>query len=179
MGLKDKIFENMMGNMGAEEKTRMMQGMMDKFFDNMSAEEKKEIMNAMMPKMMSGMTEGKGFSMMDMMKNMMGGMMGNRSESGEKPDGPTGFNPMDMCKKMMSTMEKTNTLATFATPEVRALFEEWAEQIEREILDYIQENKNTNPEALAEKFKISKDSVNFFLTRLSQKGKIDISAQAK
>ena len=179
MGLKEKMFENMMGNMSSEEKSQMMQGMMDKFFENMSTDEKKEMMSNMMPKMMSGMTEGKGFSMMDMMKNMMGGMMGNKKEGTEKNDSPMGFNPMEMCKKMMANMEKSNDLATFATPEVHALFEEWAEQIENEILDYIKENNNADPEKIAEKFKLSKDSVNFFITKLSQKGKISINAQAK
>jgi|WetSurMetagenome_2_1015567.scaffolds.fasta_scaffold77766_2 hypothetical protein len=179
MGFKEKMFENMMGKMSAEEKNQMMQGMMNKLFENMSADEKKEMMNTMMPKMMPGMMDGKGFSMMDMMKNMMGGMMGSKKDGPEQSDGPMGFNPMEMCKKMMSNIEKTNDLATFATPEVRALFEEWAEQIENEILDYIKANDNADPEKIAEKFKLSKDSVNFFITKLSQKGKININAKAK
>ncbi len=179
MGLKEKMFENMMGKMSAEEKSQMMQRMMDKFFGSMSTDEKEGMMNNMMPNMMSGMKEGKGFSMMDMMNNMMCDMMGNKNEGTEKNYSPTGFNPMEMCKKMMAAMEKSNDLATYATPEVRALFEEWAEQIENEILDYIKANNNADPEKLAEKFKLSKDSVNFFITKLSQKGKININAQAK
>jgi hypothetical protein len=179
MGLKEKMFESMMGKMSAEEKSQMMQGMMDKFFENMSADEKKEMMNNMMPKMMSGMMDGKGGSMMDMMKNMIGGMMGCKTEGTEKNDGSKDFNPMEMCKKMMANIGKSSDLAAYATPEVRALFEEWAEQIENEILDYIKANDNADPEKLAEKFKLSKDSINFFITKLSQKGKIDINAKAK
>jgi predicted RNA-binding protein (virulence factor B family) len=179
MGFKEKMFETMMGKMSADEKSQMMQTMMDNFFENMSTDEKKGMMNNMMPKMMSGMMDGKGGSMMDMMKNMMGGMMGCKSETTEKNENETGFNPMEMCKKMMSNIGKSTDLATYATPEVRALFEEWAEQIENEILDYIKANDNADPEKIAEKFKLSKESVNFFITKLSQKGKININAKAK
>jgi predicted transcriptional regulator len=85
--------------------------------------------------------------------------------------------PWDMCKKMMSTMGKTSELATFATPEVRGLFEEWAAQMEEEILSYVQESKTDDVEKIAEHFKLSRNSITFFLTRLANKGKINLKAQ--
>ncbi len=183
MGIKEKMMDEMMdkffNNMTKEERNNMMQGMMDKFFANMSAEEKQEMMSGMMPKMMAGMMSGKGSGMMDMMKNMMGGMKGNKTKDGEKNSSSTGFNPMEMCQKIMAGMEKSNDLAAYATPEVRALFEEWAEQIENEILDFIKANNNPDPDKIAEKFKLSKNSVNFFLTKLAQIGKINIKTEAK
>ncbi len=60
---------------------------------------------------------------------------------------------------------------------VRALFEEWTEQIENEIFNYIKETGTTDPEKLAEHFKLSKNSINFFLTKLAQKGKIKLRAE--
>jgi hypothetical protein len=188
MGFKDKMMDGMMGkffnNMTKEEKNDMMQGMMNKFFENMSADEKKEMMNKMMPKMAGGMMGGKNFGIMDiMMKNMMGGMMGNKPKDTEKDSStgsnPSGFNPMDMCMKMMAGMEKSNDLAAYATPEVRALFEEWAEQIESEILGFIKANDNPDLDKIAEKFKLSKNSVNFFITKLAQKGKINLKTEVK
>jgi predicted HTH transcriptional regulator len=136
-------------------KGKMMQGMMDKFCSNMSPDEKN--------------------NMMDMMKNMMG----SETKGKEKDTASTGFNPMEMCQRVMVNMEKTNELAAYATPEVRALFEEWAEQIESEILEFIKANNNPDQDKIAEKFKLSKNSINFFLARLAQKGKINIKTEAK
>jgi hypothetical protein len=154
-------------------KDKMMDELMEKFFKGMSEEEKNN--------MMQGMMEGEGAGMMGMMKNMMSRMMSGKTKtkSSEKGEGFMNFNPMEMCIKMMSKMEKSSDLAAYATPEVRALFEEWAEQIENEILDFIRANNNPAPDKIAEHFKLSKNSVNFFLTKLSQKGKINIKAEAE
>ena len=57
---------------------------------------------------------------MDMMKKMMGG--------GE------GGGPMQMCKDMTSSIKKTAALAAFATPELHALFGEWLEGKEKDVL---------------------------------------------
>jgi hypothetical protein len=197
MGFKEKMMENMIGNITGEDKIRMMKammgkffdtmtkedkqammhGMMDSFFGKMSAEEKKEMMSAMMPKMMAGMMGGGGSSMMDMMKKMMGRMTGGKETGDDTESGTAGFNPMDMCHKMMMGMGRSSELASYATPEVRALFEEWSEQIENEIFTYIKETNTTDPDRLAEHFKLSKNSINFFLSKLAQKDKIKLKAE--
>ena len=197
MSIKDKMMDSMMGKMSAEEKRQMMdammskffetmtreekqnmmQAMMDKFFGSMSAEEKREMMSGMMPKMMAGMMGGNGSPMMGMMKNMMGKMMGGKKEGDGKESGPMEFNPMEMCQRMMMSMGKTSEMASYATPEVRALFEEWSEQIENEIYDYLKETGTVDPDKLAEQFKLSKNSINFFLSKLAQKGKIKLKAE--
>ncbi len=157
MGLKGRMMDAMMGGVSAEEKKKMM----DSFFSNMSDAEKQGMMKDMMGQMMGG----------GGMMNMMSMMMGSKdSGSGES-------HPMEMCKKMMATMGKVSELATFATPEVRALFEEWAVQIEEELLKFIVEKGSSDPDTLARQFKLSRDSVVYFLTRLAQKGKIDLKAQ--
>jgi hypothetical protein len=202
MGIKDKMMDSMMGNMSAEEKKEMMDnmmskfmdtmtaeekqnmmnGMMDKFFGSMSPEEKQGMMSSMMPKMMGSMMgsdSNGGSPMMGMMKNMMGGMMAGRKDGDKNNAGSNGFNPMEMCQKMMGHMGKSGELAAYATPEVRALFEEWAEQIENEILSFIKSNNNADPDKIAEHFKLSKDSISFFISKLSQKGKITLKAEVK
>jgi hypothetical protein len=193
MSLKEKMMETMIGNMSTEEKKEMMEKMMDKFFSDMSAEDKNKIMMEMMPKMMSsfmgskdeksekGSRENKS-SMMDMMGMMMGGkspmmnmmsmMMGNKMGADDGNE-----KPWDMCKKMMSSISKSNDLASFATPEIRGLFEEWVIQIEEEFLDYIKTSNEKNIEKLIEHFKLSKESVVYILNRLSQKGKIKLNIE--
>lgn len=65
-------------------------------------------------------------------------------------------------------------MATFATPEIRGLFEEWVEQLDAEVLDFVKETKSTQPEALAAHLKLSKESAVYLLSRLAQKGLVSI-----
>jgi hypothetical protein len=179
MNLKEKMMETMMGSMSAEEKKKMMNSMMESFFSSMSAEEKQDMMKTMMPNMME-MMKGSG-GMMGMMSSMMGGrspmkdMASCCDDSGEESH--EDFNPMEMCKQMMSSMRQSSDIATFATPEIRNLFEEWVRQIEEEIEQYITKNATSDPEIIASHFKISKESAIYFLSRLAQKGKISMNVQ--
>jgi RNA binding exosome subunit len=198
MNIKNMMADFMMGNMTAEEKNammdqvmtkffadikpedkqKMMGDMMEKFMGSMSAEEKQSMMQNMMPKMMNSiMGSGSSSPMMNMMSMMMGGK-GPMNRTGDQ-SAAEGQNemPWDMCKKMMSSMSKTSELATFATPEVRQLFEEWSAQIEEEIMNYIRVSKTNETEKIAEHFKLSQNSVTYFLTRLATKGKINLKAQ--
>ncbi|MGD1046075.1 MAG: hypothetical protein ABR936_12270 [Bacteroidota bacterium] len=202
MGIKNKMADFIMGKMTSEEKGVMMDQMMNKFFEGMKPEEKQKIMEDMMGKFMGTMTGeekqtmmqtmlpnimgsmmggGTGSPMMNMMSMIMGGkgpmgMMKSAKGNGDSSEGQMEM-PWDMCKKMMSSISKTSELATFATPEVRQLFEEWAVQIEDEILSYVQETKINEIEKIAEHFKLSRESVTYFLTRLANKGKINLKAQ--
>jgi predicted HTH transcriptional regulator len=153
MGFKEK----MMGKMSAEEKSDMMEKMMDQFFGNMTVEEKQEMMNNMMPKMMGQMMGGGSF---------MSRMMQDHDGNGESP--------MSMCHKMMSNISRSNELATYATPEIRGLFEEWIAQLDAEVLDFVKQTQSTNPEKLAEHLKLSKDSAIYLLSRLAQRGKVSM-----
>jgi hypothetical protein len=189
MNFKDKMMDNMMGKMSPEERKDMMDKMMETFFANMTPEEKQDMMNNMMPKMMEQMMGGSSTApgenpMMKMMGSMMGGsgpmmggsgMMGMMEKMMGNGDKKDDFNPMDMCKEMMSNVKKSNDLATFATPEVRQLFEEWVQQVDEEVLALVKSEKAISPEKIAEKLKISKESVLYFLTRLAQKGKISLN----
>ena len=143
MGMKEKMMDSMMDGMSADEKKEMMDKMMERFFSEMTEEEKRGMMTGMMQK-------------------MMGGKDGNSA----------GMNSMDMCRKMMGSFQETAASAKFATPEVRSLFEEWANQIEEEILSFIQTEKEISPEKISGQFKLSKDSVLYFLKRLADKGKV-------
>jgi hypothetical protein len=180
--MMDQMMEKFFSDIQPGEKQKMMEGMMGKFLNDMTPEDKQAMMQNMMPKMMGSMMGGgSGSPMMNMMSMMMGGkgpmnmmksMKGDENQSTEQTE-----MPWDMCKKMMSTMSKTSELATFATPEVRNLFEEWSAQIEEEILNFVKESKINNTEKISEHFKLSRNSVTFFLTRLANKGKINLNAQ--
>jgi hypothetical protein len=164
MSMKDKFMESMMSGMSADEKKTMMNEMMEKFFAGMSDEDKRDMMGDMMTRMAGG---GAGEGMPNPMMRMMGFMRSGKKEDGE-------FNPMDMCKKMMATMGQGRETAVFATPEIRTLFEEWARQMDEELLSLLDGGAPADLDQLAARLKISKESLIFFLARLAQKGEIGL-----
>ena len=97
-------------------------------------------------------------------REMMKGMMGE------------GFNPMEMCRGMVGSVTKSAEMASYATPELRALFEEWLGQIEAEILDFLKGREAVAPEDVAGHFKLSKESAVFLLSKMAREGKINIRA---
>jgi LPS O-antigen subunit length determinant protein (WzzB/FepE family) len=166
MSIKEKFMNEMMGNqfknMTSEEKKQMMEAMMDKFFSSMSEDEKKNMMSGMMGKMMANSP------MMGMMSMMMG-KKGKDSEKGSE----SGKMPWDMCCDMMTGMRETANTAKFATSELRGLFDEWCQQIEKEMLDFIKEKGNIKVDEMAEKFGLSEESIKYLLSRLANKNLID------
>ena len=94
---------------------------------------------------------------------------GGADASGEKFG-----NQWEMCRPMMKDAMKTDDLATYATPELRALFEDWLIQLEEEIIAFAKNREKIKPEDVADAFKISRDSAIFVLSKLAQKQKINI-----
>jgi len=166
MTIKEKIMDKMMDNqfkdMSVEDKKQMMETMMDKFFLSMSDDEKKEMMSGMMPKMMGNNP------MMGMMSMMMGRKANNSENGNEKSK-----MPWDMCSEMMTGIRETANTAKFATSELRGLFDDWCQQIEKEILDFIKEKKSIKIEELTEKFSLSEENIKYLLGRLAGKNLID------
>jgi hypothetical protein len=164
------MMEQFFSTMSPEDKQNMMDGMMEKFLGNLTDEEKRSMMSSMMPKMMSSMMGGGKNTMMDMLKNMI---------SGRKEGEGTAEMPWDMCKKMMGNIGKYSELASYATPELHQLFEEWLSQINEEVVETVQKEGKADPEALSGKFKLSNESIHFILGKLAQEGKINIKAERK
>jgi hypothetical protein len=124
-------------------------------------------MSELMPKMMKEMMGG-GSPMARMMGMMMGGPKASEAK---------GFKPWEMCEKMMSSIEQSSEISTFATPEVRELFGEWARKINDEILEYLAKNPSADAGAITESLKISKNSTIYFLEKLAQDGKVNLTAK--
>jgi hypothetical protein len=156
-----------MGSMSAEKKQNMMRVMTPKMMSNMMGS------NPMMAMMSSMMGEGSN-PMMGMMSSMMGKKMATKG-----CDSDAAEMPWDMCKKMMSNMSRATELASYATPELHGLFEEWLSQVEEEMQADIQKQGSANPEELAKKYKLSKESIYFILAKLAQKDKINLKAERK
>ena len=117
----------------------------------------------MEPKGMRSPMEGMG--MPPMMQEMMQKMMGGMKE----------FNPMAMCQAMMTSVSKSAEMAAYATPEVRTLFEEWAQSVGGEVLTVLKSRGRVDLAELASALKISPEGALFFLGRLVREGKATIS----
>lgn len=157
-------FKTLWQEMSSEEKKAAMEKIMGDFFSGMKEDKKQGFMQGMMGEIM-GKTN---FNPMEMMSKMMG----NEGKEG-------GFNPMEMCGKMMSFMQENRKISTLATPEVQGLFEDWVEQIEEEIIEFVKDKKDVNVDHVSGQFKISKNSAYYFLTQLAKKGKIDLKFDEK
>ena len=164
------MMDSQFKGMTSEEKKQMMETMMDKFFASMTDNEKKEMMSGMMPRMMEQMMGGTSTGNNPMM-GMMSMMMGNRG--GKTSEGSENKMPWDMCKDMMHGINETASTAKFATEELRGLFDEWCQQIEKEILNFVKEKKSINIAELTEKFSLSEESVKYILAKLAKKNLID------
>jgi predicted transcriptional regulator len=81
--------------------------------------------------------------------------------------------PWDMCCEMMTGMKETANTAKFATSELRGLFDEWCQQIEKELLDFIKEKGSIQIPEMAEKFSLSEESIKYLLSSLANKNLID------
>jgi len=93
----------------------------------------------------------------------------------EMVGGTQEFNPMAMCQAMMTSVSKSAEMAAYATPEVRTLFEEWAENVGAEVLTVLKSRGRMNLAELASVLKISREGALFFLGRLVREGKATIS----
>jgi hypothetical protein len=166
MSIKEKLMNEMMDhqfkNMSADDKKQMMETMMEKFFSSMSDDEKKDMMSGMMGKMMGN----------NPMMGMMSMMMGKKGKNSEKGDEKSKM-PWDMCCEMMTGVKETANSAKFATSELRGLFDEWCQQIEKELLDFVKEKGSIKIDEMTEKFSLSEESIRYLLSRLANKNLID------
>ncbi|MDP2156581.1 MAG: hypothetical protein Q8K68_02585 [Nitrospirota bacterium] len=89
------------------------------------------------------------------------------------------MNPMEMSKEVLSAVSQSFELATYSTPELRGLFNDWVGVIEKEILDYIKERRKVDPDEIAEHFRLERGSIIFILGKLAREKKITMQATGR
>jgi hypothetical protein len=85
-------------------------------------------------------------------------------------------NPVEMSKEVISAVSHSYELATYSTPELRGLFNDWMGEIEREILGFLGNRKKVDPGEVASHFKLKRESAIFILGKLAREGKIKMQA---
>jgi len=107
---------------------------------------------------------GMGMGMMsEMMQNMMKGMGGNMPEM-----------CMKMMEQMAGSMNESVKATSYATPEMRGLFEEWMQNLEEEVTAFVRDKGKATPSDIAKKLKISEESTLFLVGKLAREGKLTI-----
>ncbi len=82
---------------------------------------------------------------------------------------------MQMGQQMAGAVTESASMASFATPEVRGLFEEWSRAVEEEIVVILKDKGTSDPLEIAAKLKISEESALFFIGKMAREKKIKIS----
>jgi hypothetical protein len=80
-----------------------------------------------------------------------------------------------MGQQMAGAVTESASMASFATPEVRGLFEEWAKAVEEEIIAFLKEKRSSQPSEVAGKLKISEESALYFIGKMAREGKLKIA----
>ncbi len=80
--------------------------------------------------------------------------------------------PYEKCKfpENHSFAEKQDN---FSTPELRGLFDDWLALIEEEVVEFSRTQDIITAEKIADRFRISKESAIFILSKLAKESKIN------
>ncbi len=82
---------------------------------------------------------------------------------------------MQMGQQMAGAIPGSASVASFATPEIRGLFEEWAKAVEEEIVAFLKEKGSSEPSDIAVRLKISEESALFFIGKMAREKKVKIT----
>ena len=84
------------------------------------------------------------------------------------------MNPIEMSKEVLTAISHSYELASYATPELRGLFNEWLGEIELRVIDFVGRRNRVDPQELATHFKLTAESILFVLGKLAREGKISM-----
>ena len=84
-----------------------------------------------------------------------------------------------MSKEVLAAINHSYELASYATPELRGLFNEWLGEIELRVIDFVGKRNRVDPRELAARFNLTTKSILFILGKLVREGKINMEAKGR
>lgn len=84
-----------------------------------------------------------------------------------------------MSKEVLTAINHSYELASYATPELRSLFNDWLGEIELRVINFVSRRNRVDPQELAAHFKLTAESIIFVLGKLAREGKITMEAKGK
>ena len=86
------------------------------------------------------------------------------------------MNPIEMSKEVLSAISHSYELATYSTPELRGLFNDWLREIEHEVLEFLKDRDKVDPDEVSQLLRLKRESVIFILSKLARERKINMQA---
>ena len=83
-----------------------------------------------------------------------------------------GVDPTKMCQSLVDKVFQSKQLRTVAEPDILALFEDWLEELEEEIISQVQNTGSEDLGELARGLGLSRAGVNFLITKLKREDRI-------
>jgi len=83
-----------------------------------------------------------------------------------------GVDPTKMCQSLVDKVFQSKQLRTVAEPDILALFEDWLEELEEEIINQVQKTGPDDLGELARGLGLSRAGVNFLITKLKREKRI-------
>lgn len=83
-----------------------------------------------------------------------------------------GVDPTHMCQNLVNKVAQSKQLMAITDPDILVLFESWLDELEEEVMVFVNEHQNLDPLELAEKLGLSKSGASFMIAKLQQENKI-------
>lgn len=83
-----------------------------------------------------------------------------------------GVDPTKMCQTLVDKVAQSKQLRAVTEPAILALFENWLDELEEEVIGSVRQNPGVEPLDLAEKLGLSKSGATFLITKLQGEKKI-------
>ena len=77
-----------------------------------------------------------------------------------------------MCQKLVNRVAQSRQLMAVADPDLLALFEDWLDELENEVVSLARQHGPLSAKDLANKLGLSARGANFLMSKLSREGKI-------
>ena len=83
-----------------------------------------------------------------------------------------GVDPTQMCQTLVQKVAQSRQLLAVADPTILVLFESWLEELEEEVMVYLQEHPGGSAVELAESLGLSRSGASFLVAKLAREGKL-------
>ncbi|MBI4774053.1 MAG: hypothetical protein HY788_07725 [Deltaproteobacteria bacterium] len=83
-----------------------------------------------------------------------------------------GVDPTRMCQTLMDKVARSKLLMSVAEPDLLVLFEDWLEELEREVLSLARRSPVIDSDTLSKELGLSRSGANFLLKKLQKEEKL-------
>lgn len=83
-----------------------------------------------------------------------------------------GVDPTHMCQSLVHKVAQSKQLMAVTDPDILILFENWLEELEEELIKYLQQHPESGPADLWDNLGLSRSGATFLLAKLKREGKL-------